>query len=74
MTSKGFRYMKYPAGEQVYVPPRPPEKGWQKPGISSSEAMRAKGRCLDQEYSQEYLNRCMGEQGFVYDVLSRDGE
>lgn len=69
MAQKGFKYMKYPAGEQVYVPPRPPEKGWMKPGVSYADALSAKSKCLDSEYSQEYLDKCMAEQGFTYGVL-----
>lgn len=72
MIDKGFKYMKYPAGEEVYTPPPPPTKGWVKSGVSYVQTTYIKGKCLDQEYSQKYLNKCMTEQGFIYRELTED--
>ncbi|WP_160330917.1 hypothetical protein [Xanthomonas massiliensis] len=72
MKNAGYKYMKYPPGESVYVPPPPPRKGWMKLGSSYIEASDIKSKCLRQEHSQEYLNKCMGEQGFVYRELTKD--
>ena len=33
MVHKGFRYMVYPPGEQVYVPLPSPKNGWVRPGF-----------------------------------------
>lgn len=72
MKNAGFKYMKYPPGESVYVPPPPPRSGWMKSGVSYVDASHVAGKCLRQEHSQEYLNKCMGEQGFVYRELTKD--
>ncbi|MGO4222379.1 hypothetical protein AB4Y64_11065 [Lysobacter sp. TAF61] len=69
MKRQDFTYGKYTSLDQSYVPPRPPEQGWQKPGVSYQDALSAKSKCLDQEYNQAYLNKCMAAQGFVYGVL-----
>ena len=45
LASQGFKYMKYPPGEQVYVPPRPPRQYWVKPGVSYMDATRTSLRC-----------------------------
>lgn len=69
MKERGFKYGRT---DDIYIPPRPPEKGWMRPGTSYVEALDFKSKCLAREYSQEYLNRCMGEQGFVYRELSEE--
>lgn len=47
MKEKGFKYMKYPPCEQIYVPLEPVPKAWVKPGVSYVEAARAGNRCFD---------------------------
>lgn len=56
MKEKGFKYMKYPPGESVYVPPEPIPKAWVKPGVSYLEADDVGNRCFrEAEKDPAYL-------------------
>lgn len=47
MAKKGFKYMKYPPGEQIYVPPEPIPKAWVKPGVDYVDARAIGKQCFD---------------------------
>lgn len=72
MTDAGFKYMKYPRGESVYVPPPPPRKAWVKPGVGYVEARAIGIECAENNRGWEKLSKCMEDQGFVFRELTED--